>query len=433
MEKITNLFIALGLDVDYFNHVAANTKFKSRFRVMNGIDYVLVLLINISNTVISYNTLASSFINNPTKSISKQALHKALSKKTFVKFIEQIINDLLLSKLTTSKGDLRSRFKRIIIQDSTIIKLPKRLFPDYSGVKNGFVQVANARLQFALNLLTNSLIHFSLDSYSVNDIAAKLLNITNRDLLLRDRGYFSIKEIIRILKAKADFIYRYKHKIVYYDIKSGKPIDLLKVLNKTYITDIMVRISSPNGPMVRLIAIPVCNNLANHRRASLKKSSKSTPQKDLLALLSWSIFITSIKDEDINYDEIYKLYKLRWRIEILFKALKSHLKLNHIHNVSKIQLEFIILTKIMMIILVLQFIYEPLYRPIKHLYDRDLSILKTINYLMNNKSTIYDLQEKTQEKLIKDSDMLKKFANNCSYEKRQDRTNFNEDFEFVFD
>lgn len=432
MEKIIKMFASLGLDLVYFNDVATLTKFKSRFRVLHGIDYVFALLINISNSVVSYNVLASSFLNNPTKSISKQALHSAMSKAAFVKFIEQIISDLLLQKLAVSKGNLGSRFKRVIVQDSTIIKLPKRLFDSFSGVKNGYVQVANARLQFALNLLTNHLIHFSIDTYSVNDIAAKPLKVAKGDLLLRDRGYFSIQEIIRLIDAKVDFIYRYKHKIIYYDIQTGKPINLLEILSKTNVTDILVKISSPNGPIVRLIGVPVCDNVANHRRTNLKRNSNSVPQKDLLALLSWSIFITSIKDSNINYEEIFKLYKLRWRIEILFKALKSHLKLDKIHNVSKVQLEFIVLTKIMMIILILQFIYEPLYKPIKQMYGKQLSILKTTNYLLNNKTELLDLLKKTKENLTDDSLILKNFAKLCSYEKRQKRTNFNEDFEFLF-
>jgi len=176
--------------------------------------------------MISYNTLAGSLAEDPNKLVSRQALHKAMAKDSFVKFLEQIFSDVLLSKLEVNSQKLRLKFNRIIIQDSTIIKLPKRLLSEFSGVKNGFVQVASARIQLALNLLSNHLIHFDLDSYSVNDIASKKLPIQEADLLLRDRGYFSIQEISRILKAKADFIYRYKHGLLYHDISTGKAIDL---------------------------------------------------------------------------------------------------------------------------------------------------------------------------------------------------------------
>jgi len=123
--------------------------------------------------MISYNTLAGSLAEDPNKLVSRQALHKAMAKDSFVKFLEQIFSDVLLSKLEVNSQKLRLKFNRIIIQDSTIIKLPKRLLSEFSGVKNGFVQVASARIQLALNLLSNHLIHFDLDSYSVNAIASK--------------------------------------------------------------------------------------------------------------------------------------------------------------------------------------------------------------------------------------------------------------------
>ena len=127
----------------------------------------------------------------------------------------------------------KRKYKRIIIQDSTIINLPQRLFSIFSGISNGHVQVANARIQIALDILANIFIHFSLDSYSTNDIkAANQLPIQQGDLIIRDRGYFSIAEIKRIIKEAAHFIYRYKHGINYCDVNTGVPINLLKKLSK---------------------------------------------------------------------------------------------------------------------------------------------------------------------------------------------------------
>lgn len=366
------------------------------------------------------------------KLVSRQALHKAMAKDSFVKFLEQIFSDVLLSKLEVNSQKLRLKFNRMIIQDSTIIKLPKRLFGEFSGVKNGFVQVASARIQLALDLLSNHLIHFDLDSYSVNDIASKKLPIQEADLLLRDRGYFSIQEISRILKAKADFIYRYKHGLLYHDITTGKAIDLLKRLDKSKVTDIIVRLSGINGPTVRLIAMPVNIELANKRRAKLKKEAKHTPKKEVLALLSWSIFITSIGDEDISYDEIFKLYKLRWRIEIIFKAMKSHLSLDHIHNVSKTQLKFIVLIKIVMLMLIIQFIYEPLRKSVNQFYNKNISLLKLSKFLMDNQNILDELIALASSKKVNDCIHLKLIAKYCSYEKRTKRLNFTEQFEGVY-
>jgi len=375
--------------------------------------------------------LASSIADDSCKFVSKQALQKAMIKDEFLNCLETIYKDVLLSKLNLNCNKFKGKYKRIVIQDSTIINLPKRLFNYFSGVSNGFVQVANARIQLALDILSNGIIHFSLNSYSANDIkVADELPIRKGDLVLRDRGYYSIVEIIRIIKAKAFFIYRYKHGILYCNIKTGEPINLLKQLNKKTTTDIKVKLSGINGPTVRLIAMPINSELANIRRSKLKKESKSYPKEEVLALLSWSIFITSIEDENMDYTEVFKLYKLRWRIEIIFKAMKSHLNLDHIHNVSVNQLKFIVLAKLLLIILILQFVYELLISPLKKLYNKELSILKLTRFIMDNKNVLGDLIAITDRNKIKDCEILKLLAKYCTYDKRK-RNNFDYQFSTI--
>jgi Transposase DDE domain len=430
-KKMADVFSVLGFDECYFNQIAFTTNFKKRVRTLTCFDFVFVLIVNASNTVMSYNTLASSIADDLCKLVTKQALQKAMIKDEFMNCLEAIYKDVLLSKLKLNGNRLKGKYKRIIIQDSTIINLPQRLFSIFSGVSNGLVQVANARIQIALDILCNHIIHFSLDSYSTNDIkAANQLSIQQGDLLIRDRGYFSIAEIKRIIKASAHFIYRYKHGINYCHVNTGEPINLLKKLNKTKTTDIMVKLGDINGPVVRLIAMPVKTELADMRRAKLKKQAKHHPQKEVLALLSWSIFITSIEDESMNYDEIFELYKLRWRIEILFKAMKSHLNLGHIHNVSNNQLKFIVLAKLLWLVLILQFVYELLITLIKKYYDKDLSFLKLIRLLTEHKNVLCDLMGLTHKNKINDCQTLKILAKYCTYDKRK-RNNFTHQFSTI--
>lgn len=433
-KKMADVFSVLGFDECYFNQIALNTNFKKRVRTLTCFDFIFALIVNASNTVMSYNTLASSIAEDLRKFVTKQALQKTMIKDEFMDCLEAIYKDVLLSKLKLNCKKLKGKYKRIVIQDSTIVHLPQRLFSIFSGVSNGLVQVANARIQIALDILCNHIIHFSLDSYSTNDIkAANQLSIRQGDLLIRDRGYFSIAEIKRIIKAAAHFIYRYKHGINYCHVDTGVPIDLLKKLNKTKTTDIMVKLGDINGPVVRLIAMPVKAELANMRRIKLKKQSKLQPQKEVLALLSWSIFITSIEDgedERMNYAEIFELYKLRWRIEILFKAMKSHLNLGHIHNVSNNQLKFIVLAKLLWSVLILQFVYELLTKPIKEYFDMDLSFLKIIRFVTEHKNVLFDLMTLTNKNKINDCKTLKIIAKYCTYDKRK-RNNFVHQFSTI--
>lgn len=53
-----------------------------------------------------------------------------------------------------------------------------------------------------------------------------------------------------------------------------------------------------------------------------------------MELLSWSIYITTIPKQIADYKELFLIYGLRWRIEIIFKSWKSNLGFGKIHNVS---------------------------------------------------------------------------------------------------
>lgn len=432
MQKGLNNLQSLGFTECYLNKVAYETGFIKRVRKLNGLDYFILLISNVTKEVVSYNTMASSFSDNLNKSVFKQALHKAMSKDAFVVFINRIFNELLQSKLELSNNKLKDKFNRIIIQDSTIVKLPKSLFQYFSGVKNKVTQVANSRLQLALDIKSNVFQLFSIDPYSLNDmLAASKLKICKGDLIIRDRGYCSLSEIKRILSCKADFIYRYYHGFKYHDPKTGLALDIYELLKNKERLKLNLRLAGPDGPIVTLIATRVCDELANQRRRQTKINAKNPPSEKLLKLHSWSIFFTSIDQEEFDYKEIAELYALRWRIEIIFKSMKSHLNLDKIHNVPVNQLTFIFLGKMILLLIITQFIYSRLVTKIYKISKKIISLLKLVRYLKDNFNNINQLLELTQNK-NHNCRVINKINKYCTYDLRNDRTNYQQDLESIF-
>jgi hypothetical protein len=163
----------------------------------------------------SYNDLATRFETVYQTSPSKQAISKKINPAC-VQFFQSVLALILLSRLPKAQLDFikngNTLYKRILVQDSTIIKLPQRLFKIFSGVSNGHTAVCNARIQGVYDLLSGSFISFSIDTYTKNDVvSASELELCRGDLALRDRGYFKNSEIPRHIEAGADFIFRYKH------------------------------------------------------------------------------------------------------------------------------------------------------------------------------------------------------------------------------
>lgn len=96
------------------------------------------------------------------------------------------------------------------------------------------------------------------------------MQINNGDLIIRDRGYCTIAEMLRILAHKADFIYRYYHVFKYYNVNTGKVIDVYKLVKNKKKLKAKVRIGSPDGVIVTLCADKVSDAIANERRRQLK-------------------------------------------------------------------------------------------------------------------------------------------------------------------
>ncbi|MBK7956999.1 MAG: transposase [Bacteroidetes bacterium] len=188
-------------------------------------------------------------------------------------------------------------FRRVLIQDSTIVKAPKSLFSIYSGVANGTSKACNSRIQVAIDLLTMCIHKFSIDSYSINDFKAACgLNIQSWDLIIRDRGYFTISEFTRIVEANADFISRYYSTSNYFDL-NGKKVSILSLLKKKNKLDIWLYLGCYKGLKVRILAMPVPPLVSEKRAREYKKNAKHTPSANVLELLQWDIYITTVDEQ----------------------------------------------------------------------------------------------------------------------------------------
>mgnify|MGYP001192688277 CR=1 FL=1 len=420
MTSTSQLLCQLGLHSAFCAKIAKQHHFKSRKRSVHCFHYVVAILETCSNHVVSFNKLAASIGLQFKVVVSRQAIHQALKADAFPNFFDDIFSAFIAFKLT-SRVRLPD-FNRIIIQDSTIVKLPQRLFDEFSGVKNQRTQVANARIQLALNLTNHSLSLFSLDEYSRPDISeAKALPIEKGDLILRDRGYLSIPEIHRLHESNAFYIFRYKFKMKFFDIKSGNMLCILTMLKTRKSLDIRARLGTSDGPIVRIVAEPVSEELANERRRKAKKEKSSTPSKGNLESMGWTIFITNLFNDQYSFAKILQMYGIRWNIEIVFKALKSELNFEGIHNVAKYQLRFIVQARIMRLLLIYHLIaaIDQLHQPEKSKKMPNLSFLKLAQVLTQNTAIIIKmwLELLSKKKLSDEStNFLNKY---CTYEKRK--------------
>ena len=385
----------------------------------------------------SYNDLAANIESNHGADPSRQAVALRLNER-FEDFLKALLGHVISLKMAddTQAGrfaNLNFRdYRRVLVQDSTVIKLPLALFPLFSGGSNGGSRVCNARIQAVYDLLSGQLIEFTIDPYSKNDLAAAPeLEIREGDLVLRDRGYLTAGEMQRHCDAAADFIYRHKTRMIYLDVETGLAINLSAILKRHGKLDMEVLLNNTERTRVRLLAAPVPAEIANLRRMRAKKDTRGhNPSKELLELMDWTIFITNIPADKATFKEILDIYGLRWRIEVIFKAWKSHLKFDVLHRVSERQLRILLKTRLLVIAAAAN-----LYRMIESVvwlkHRSRLSLLKFMKYLAasltNLRRVTHSLVGGNQETAA----LERALARYCCYDKRKKRRNFTETWEML--
>lgn len=375
----------------------------------------------------SYNDLAARIEAGTGISASRQALGARMNQACH-RFIQRLLGQVMspAPPLPNPGPDGPRPYSRVLVHDSTVLKLPLALSSIFSGVSNAHASVCNARIQATYDLVSTRFLAFSIDPYSKNDAsAAPQLEIGAGDLVLRDRGYLTAGEIQRHVDAGADCIYRHKTGITYLDPATRKPIDLLDHLRRHGRADMPVLLNNTARTPVRLVAARVDQATADARRMKARKEMRGhAPGKAVLALMDWTIFITTIPVGKASFSDVLAWYGLRWRIEVIFKSWKSHLKFADIHRVSGTQLHILLKTRLLLVAVWANTLYGPCLALVRQRHRRELSLLKFIRYLAGNPAkteVIFQLLSDT----AKPEDACRALARYCCYDRRK-RRNFNE-------
>jgi hypothetical protein len=95
--------------------------------------------------------------------------------------------------------------------------------------------------------------------------------------------------------------------------------------------------------------------VANERRRKLRQKAKKqgrTPKQEALALCDWMLLVTNLPAHWLPAAQAYSLYGLRWQIELLFKQLKSVLRIHQSNTARESRLRCELYGKLLTAVLV---------------------------------------------------------------------------------
>lgn len=157
------------------------------------------------------------------------------------------------------------------------------------------------------------------------------------EIAVVDRGYAKAGDLDDVMRRGGDFVCRIGWNAVRLCHADGTPFDLFAFLNglaeeATGEISVAVAVGRDATQLrpVRLVVQRLAQDAAapGERRARRKssKQSKTVQPKTLRAAGYWML-LTSLEATEFSAADIVAMYRLRWQIELLFKRLKSLLKL----------------------------------------------------------------------------------------------------------
>jgi hypothetical protein len=365
----------------------------------------------------SFSTFATFWFDLVGQTLSKQAVAKRFSAAA-VQFMETVLQQVILSLVGRPRVNASSlRFHRILIHDSTCLKLHQKLAGLFPGSVNQAGQSGILKIQGCIDLLKGCFISFGITPYTRNDqtAAGDILSLLKKgDLLIRDLGYHVTEVFKQIDQLSAFFLSRMRLDCHIYSPTTGQRINLLQMLKGLTQWDGAVLFSQEKLPL-RLVAVRLPQAVGNERRRKQKadKGHRYTQREDVLRLLDWNILITNIPKHQCDLTTLFKLYALRWRIEIIFKTWKSHFNLNSLDQ--KCSLNQVLLTVLGKLVWICWFCVH-FTALVEQGYS--ISILKLAQWWKQFSTKLFLLSDPDEANLL-----LKGICYYCRYEKRKKRKN----------
>ncbi len=151
------------------------------------------------------------------------------------------------------------------------------------------------------------------------------------EIRLADRAFLQPDRMAAILDVGADFVIRSGWKGARWLTEDGKSFDLIATLaaaNERELIDrpIWLKRKSATPLGLRLVAVkkpPDACTTARQKAARESQRGGHRLAPETLVAADWVILITSLAPAEFPAADLLALYRLRWRIELAFKRLKS--------------------------------------------------------------------------------------------------------------
>jgi hypothetical protein len=422
-EIVDNLDVAIEpfFTKEELNQLAEESGFIQRQRKLHGHAFLdLIVFYSDNLKTQSLNDLALILEEKHQIIIQTQSLNERFNDNALV-FLKDALEKMLKKQLDVEHvlSDIKG-INRVLVKDSVCFQIDESLVEYYPG-SGGSGSKASVRIQFEYDILCGKINDLSVNAFNdqdAKDSIATIELIEKGDLIIRDLAYTSLTVLSAIVGKIAFYLCRLNHKVKVYEKKG----DLYKEINFTKLYKYMkknnidmlekeVYLGLKEKLKTRLIihVMPekeVAKRIRKARETAKKKGRQKELTKEYIARAHLNLFTTNAGADQIPAENVWKLYRLRWQIELAFKIWKSICNIEKVKKVKKHRLECYIYSKLIFIVLGWQIVWQ-IARNLYSLEGRALSFFKAFKTLLRKKDN--EIREVFLEGNVTIKDFMIKF------------------------
>jgi hypothetical protein len=226
---------------------------------------------------------------------------------------------------------LLRRFAATAVEDVTVVGLPAELAEAFPGCGGSDPEAGRAgwKVLTRWDVTTGRLevLPPAAARQSERTLAEGLAPLPENSLRLCDLGFFALSRLAADAAAGIHFVSRVPA-LLNVQVGDQPAVDLATWLDRQQADrgDTQVVLGSRDRLPGRLIALRVPEDVAQRRlkrlRKKLKKKGRKLSERQRM-LCQWTVMITDLEAGAFTVEEICVLYRVRWQVELLYKAWKS--------------------------------------------------------------------------------------------------------------
>lgn len=187
---------------------------------------------------------------------------------------------------------------------------------------------ADFRLHYMAELFSLNTTEMYFTGAEEGETLTRYTKIKKNDLIIGDRAYGTITGISHILEHNAEFVIRLRSNSFNLYNSQKEKFDLTEELmnwesGKTVDLKLFCKKGNDYIP-IRVCALAKTEEQIKKSEKKIKKSNSGHKEPSQLQYIwnKYIVVVTSLKDE-ISFNRVLELYRMRWQIELIFKRFKS--------------------------------------------------------------------------------------------------------------